>query len=358
VIVTDTSDSHQLSFQQLSSHQLSSHRLRSHPHIDVEAPGRSTISLGTWPTPLEPAQRLGVRLGLGAGDLWLKRDDLVGLGGGGNKIRKLQHTAGAALGTGADTLVTTGAAQSNHARATAAVAARLGLRCLLVLAGDPPGPAPGAPTGNLSLDRLFGADVHWAGRVANADLDDLARERVAAMEHGGRRPFLIPYGGSGPVGARGYVDCARELTAQAPDSEHVVVAVGSGGTMAGLVAGLGAGRVLGVDTGATPDPERRVAAMVEALGGSPQRLRLDHGQVGAGYSQLSEAGRRALSVAAETEGVVLDPVYTARALAGLHAAVAAGDVRPGQRTVFVHTGGLPGLFGHPVAAELAAADDR
>jgi L-cysteate sulfo-lyase len=304
-----------------------------------------TVRLGTWPTPLEPAPRLAERVGLLPDDLWLKRDDLTSLGGGGNKVRKLEHTAGAAVAEGADLLVTTGAAQSNHARATAAAACRLGMQCLLVLAGDP----PDAPAGNLSLDNLLGADVHWAGD--NPELEALAAELADRRRANGARPYVVPFGGSGPVGALGYVSCARELEAQTPDVRHVVVAVGSGGTMAGLVAGLGADRVLGVPTGAVDDPAERVAGMLTSLGAPADGLRFRYDQAGPGYGVLTDAARTALSDTARTEGVVLDPVYTAKAMAGLHAAVRDGEIRPGERTVFVHTGGLPGLFGHTYAAE-------
>jgi L-cysteate sulfo-lyase len=309
----------------------------------------STVRLGTWPTPLEPAPRLAERIGLLPGDLWLKRDDLTSLGGGGNKVRKLEHTAGAAMADGADLLVTTGAAQSNHARATAAAASRLGLDCLLVLAGE----QPATPTGNLSLDHLLGADVHWAGDVDDVALEALAAELAAQRRAAGARPYVVPFGGSGPIGALGYVDCARELEQQAPYAKHVVVAVGSGGTMAGLVAGLGAQRVLGVPTGAVADPEQRIRGMLAALGASNDGLRLRDDQVGAGYGVLTDAARTALTDVARTEGVVLDPVYTAKAFAGLHAAVRDGEIRKGERTVFVHTGGLPGLFGHTYATEVA-----
>ena len=285
------------------------------------------------------------------GDLWLKRDDLTGLGGGGNKVRKLEHTAGAAVAEGADLLITTGAAQSNHARATAAAACRLGLDCLLVLAGDP----PATPSGNLTLDNLLGAAVHWAGNGVAPD--ELAAELAERRRAEGARPYVVPFGGSGPVGALGYLDCARELDQQAPDARHVVVAVGSGGTMAGLVAGLGAERVLGVPTGAVDDHRDRVAGMVAQLGAAPDGLRFRDDQVGDGYGILTAAARAALTDAARTEGVVLDPVYTAKAFAGLHAAVRDGQIRPGERTVFVHTGGLPGLFGHPFAADVPARRD-
>jgi D-cysteine desulfhydrase len=182
------------------------------------------VRLGSWPTPLEPAPRLAERIGLRPADLWIKRDDLTGLAGGGNKVRKLEHTAGSALAAGADTLV--------------------------------------------------------------------------------------------PIGSRGYLGCARELTEQAPDLAHVVVSVGSGGTMAGLVAGLGAARVLGVDSGAVADPARRVREMVTGLGGSPEGLRLRGDQVGDGYGRVTDAARRAMSDVARTEGLALDPVYTAKASPG------------------------------------------
>jgi L-cysteate sulfo-lyase len=311
------------------------------------APGGQVVRLGSWPTPLEPAPRLAERIGLRPDDLWIKRDDLTGLAGGGNKVRKLEHTAGAALAAGADILVTTGAAQSNHARSTAAAAAKLGLRCLLVLAGSP----PDEPTGNLVLDHLLGAELHWAGVADDTVLDARADNLADELRAGGARPYLVPFGGSGPIGSRGYLGCAAELTSQAPGMDHLVVSVGSGGTMAGLVAGLGVTRVLGVDSGAVGDPAARVHATVAALGGSSDGLRLSGDQVGAGYGQLTDAARRAMTDVARTEGLALDPVYTAKAFAGLTAAVAAGEIRPGERTVFLHSGGFPGLFGHTSSRE-------
>ncbi|MYQ97546.1 pyridoxal-phosphate dependent enzyme, partial [Streptomyces sp. SID6139] len=310
------------------------------------------VPLGTFPTPLEPAPRLAAALGLGPEDLWVKRDDLTGLGGGGNKIRKLEWTVGAALAEGADTLVTTGAAQSNHARLTAAAAARAGLDVVLVLRG-----APGASrSGNLALDGLFGARLAWAGEVDQAGLDAAAAEVCARLRAEGRRPALIPFGGSGTLGARGYARCGEELRAQLPGLRTAVVALGSGGTMAGLVAALGTGSVLGVDVGALGDPAAAVVAFAAPLTSEEvvaERLRVRRDQVGAGYAALTEPVAEALRLAARTEGIVLDPTYTGRALAGLAAAVRDGDVRPGEKTVFVHTGGLPGLFGHPAAVTAA-----
>ncbi|KQT93837.1 cysteine desulfhydrase [Marmoricola sp. Leaf446] len=305
--------------------------------------------LGTYPTPVEPAPRLARALGLGDADLVVKRDDLLGLGGGGNKVRKLERTTAEALARGATTLVTTGAAQSNHARLTAAAGARLGLAVELVLAGEAP---HGDPTGNLLLDHLLGARLHWAGHVDTPGLERRAAERVAEL---GDAAYLVPYGGSNAVGAQAYADAGAELLEQVPDAAHVVVAVGSGGTMAGLLAALGTDRVLGVDTGATGDPEVRVRRLAAEFGADlTGELRLRHDQVGEGYSALPQPVRDALVLAARTEGMVLDPVYTGRALAGLVAAVAEGDVRRRERTVLLHTGGLPGLFGSAAVPGFAA----
>ena len=304
--------------------------------------------LSTWPTPLEPAPRLARAVGLEPVDLWVKRDDLTGLGGGGNKVRKLEWTVGAALAVGADVLVTSGAAQSNHARLTAAAGARLGLDVVLVLAGD----LAAAGSGNLALDGLLGARVVPAGDIDDEALGAVAEDVAADLRRAGRRPAVIPFGGSSALGARGYEECGRELLAQAPDLARVVTAVGSGGTMAGLVASLGTDRVLGVDCGAVPAPAETVAGLVAELTGAayePGALALRRDQVGAGYGVLTEPVMAALVAAARSEGLLLDPVYTGRALAGLVAAVAEGTIRPGERTVFLHSGGLPGFFGSAAA---------
>jgi D-cysteine desulfhydrase len=319
------------------------------------AEAHRTVDLGVWRTPLEPAPRLGERIGLRADDLWIKRDDWLGFGGGGNKLRKLEHLCADAIDRGATTLVTSGAAQSNYCRLTAAAARRLGLDVVLVLEGD----GRGAGTGNLTLDALFDADVRWAG---DGELDVAARRVADELRAEGRRPALLPFGGSNARAALGYLACAHELEEQAPDAKHFVVAVGSGATMAGLVAGLGPDRVLGVDAGAVGDAEERVAGFVRELrdaGEAPAvsgdvTLRFDRGQVGPGYEAPTDASRQAMADAGRCEGVILDPVYTAKGFAGLRAAVAPGDIQPGERTVFVHTGGLPGLYGNPAAAELAS----
>ncbi|WP_030330567.1 pyridoxal-phosphate dependent enzyme [Micromonospora parva] len=288
------------------------------------------VPLGTWPTPVEAAPRLAARLGLA--ELWFKRDDLTGLGGGGNKIRKLQHTCAQAIAVGAGTVITSGAPQSNHARLTAAAAARLGLSCVLVLAGPP----PPTPRGNLLLDALAGAQIVWAG--------DRPLAEVVAVEAERRSAYVIPFGGTSTESVQAYVDCARELRTQLPaiDGAEVVVALGSGGSMAGLVRELGAQRVIGVDVGAVPDPRATVAGLLVGEV-EPNALRIDGSQVGAGYRTLTDAVRAALEITAGTEGIFLDPTYTGRAMAAL----LAGSFPRGDRLVFVHTGGLPGLFGHP-----------
>ena len=312
------------------------------------------LPLAVLPTPLETADRLGAALGMAPGALLVKRDDLTGLGGGGNKARKLEYLCADALAQGADVLVTGGGTQSNHVRMTAAAANRLGLECVLVVAG----PRPDVPTGNLTLLELFGPQVEWIG-LNEGPMDyygietaiDETADRLAAE---GRRPYRMPIGGASAVGALGYVHAAAELQGQAGvigGIDVVVVAAGSGGTHAGLAAGLGdLGLVLGVDVGARPDLDTQVPAKareVAALAGLPApkgQARVDHERVGGGYGAATEECRQAVLLAARTEGLILDPVYTGKAMAGLVAARKEGLIGPGDRTVFVHTGGMPALF--------------
>jgi len=317
------------------------------------------LPLAALPTPLEPADRLGAALGMEPGALWVKRDDTTGLGGGGNKARKLEYLCADALDQGADALVTGGGPQSNHARMTAAAANRLGLRCTLVMAGPRPDPA----VGNVLLVELLGPEVVWTDAregpmdyyAIEAAIDE-ACDRVAAA---GGRPYRMPIGGASPVGALGYVSAAAELLEQAAAAtvfdgagpEVVVVADGSGGTHAGLAAGLGdLDLVLGVDVGARPDLDEVVpakAAEVAGLAGRPAprgTVQVDHGRVGDGYGAPTDECRDAVLLAARREGLVLDPVYTGKAMAGLVAARADGRIGPATRTVFVHTGGMPALF--------------
>lgn len=294
----------------------------------------SAVSFFSRPTPVEPAPRLAETIGLAPDRLLVKRDDLIGLGGGGNKVRKLEITIAAALASGASTVVTTGAPQSNHARLTAAAAARSGLRGVLVLEGE----APPHRLGNLLLDELFGAEVLFAGERGAA--------AVAAEEARSRDAHLIPFGGTSAESAVAYQRAGEELLEQVPDVTTVVVAVGSGGTMAGLVAALGTARVLGVSTGAVPDARATVAALLAEMGAPAEGLRIDDARIGPGYAYLTPEVREAMATAARAEGLVVDPTYTGRAMAGLIAAAADGTL-PAGRVVFLHTGGLPGLFGHP-----------
>jgi D-cysteine desulfhydrase len=319
------------------------------------------LPLALLPTPLEPADRLGAALGMEPGALWVKRDDLTGLGGGGNKARKLEYLCADALAQGADTLVTGGGPQSNHVRMTAAVANRLGLACTVVMAGPPDGAAgaAGPASGNGLLVELFGPEVAWVpfheGPMDYYAIEAAIDDTFARLGAEGRRPYRMPIGGASAVGALGYVRAAAELRDQADAAfgglELVVVAGGSGGTHAGLAAGLGDhDLVLGVDVGARPDLDEQVpakAAEVAALAGLPAprgRPVVDHDRVGAGYGAATDDGREAVLLAARSEGLILDPVYTGKAMAGLIAARRDGRVGPATRTVFVHTGGMPALF--------------
>ena len=304
------------------------------------------------PTPVEPMDRLGAALGLEAGRLWVKRDDLNGIGGGGNKVRKLEFLIGDALAQGCDTLVTGGGRQSNHCRLTAAAAARLGLACTIVLTS----PRPSVATGNVLLDEVLRPDIVWAGDRDYYGAEAAIEETCDRLAAEGRKPYRIPVGGASTIGALGYVACGVELAEQLPDLALAVTADGSGGTHAGLVAGLGDhGRVLGVDVGTRPDLDERVpekAAEVAALArwAAPEgSVRLDHDRFGPGYGAPTDDCREALHLAATLEGLLLDPVYTGKAMAGLIAAAREGRL-PGTGTVvFVHTGGTPALFAHAYA---------
>ncbi len=315
------------------------------PDSVAAAPQRTPLA--HLPTPAVPADRLGAALGLPAGALWIKHDDLTGVAGGGNKVRKLEHLASAAVAAGADTLVTGGGRQSNHVRLTAAVANRLGLAATVVLASDP----PEHPTGNVVLDEVLAPDIVWSGDLDYYALEGAIVDESERLAGEGRRPYLIPVGGASAVGALGYVHAADELDTQVPGLPVVVVADGSGGTHAGLVAGFGDhGRVLGVDVGTRPDLDIAVPAMAGATAALAGRadptgaVQLDHERIGPGYGAPSDACREALDLAARTEGVLLDPVYTGKGMAGLVAAVREGRLDTSRPTVFLHTGGLPALF--------------
>ncbi len=291
--------------------------------------------------------RLGAHLGFADGALWVKRDDLTGLGAGGNKARKLDYLVADAKAKGCDTLLTGGAAQSNHVRTTAAAARVTGLGCVAVLGGRP----PQVPEGNLLLDRLFDAELVWVGDYDAERVETTMAETCLRLAAEGRRPYEVPLGGASDVGTLGYVAAAAELMTQAPLGSLVYTATGSGGTQAGLVVGLGHhDRVRGVDVGAIADVDERIRSLVSStasLAGRPfpvGELVLDRSQIGAGYGDRTDAAREALQLAARLEGLVLDPVYSAKALAALIADRRAGRIGADQPVVFLHTGGSPALF--------------
>lgn len=319
------------------------------------------VELVSGPTRLERADRLATAIGMAPAHLWIKRDDTTGLAGGGNKVRKLEFLCAEALAGACDVMVTGGGPQSNHVRLTAAACARLGLNCVAVLGGD----APGDPTGNVILDHLLGAELIWIGDLDYYELEQAIRAEVVRLRGSGRRPYLAPVGGASLTGTLGYVRAGLELSAQAPDLDLVVTADGSGGTHAGLVAALGDhGRVLGVDVGTRPDLDERVPEMAARAAAACGRtapvgdVQVDHDRMGAGYGAPTDACLEALQVAARTEGLLLDPVYSGKALAGLIAAVRDGRIAAADQVVFLHTGGTPALFADPYGRWIAGLNER
>lgn len=316
------------------------------------------------PTPFEPLPGLTEHLarpGGGGPALWIKRDDCTGLAGGGNKTRKLEYLLGDALANDADTLVTQGAIQSNHVRQTAAAAARFGMQCEIILeARTGSNSQDYNRSGNVLLDELLGAAIRTVpgGTDMNAEL---ARVAAEVADNGGR-PYVIPGGGSNVIGALGYVECALELVAQANEAgleiDRIVTATGSAGTHAGLVAGLavmGADiPVLGIGVRAPKETQEanvyKLARETAALLGHENRVTremvvADCDYVGAGYGLIDQAVVDALKTIARTDGILLDPVYTGKAMKGLIALSNRGDF-DGETVVFLHTGGAQGLFGY------------
>jgi L-cysteate sulfo-lyase len=326
------------------------------------------LALGQWPTPLEDAPRLSAELGV---NLLLKRDDVNGLGVGGNKLRKLEFLLGAALAEGADTVITFGALQTNHGRQTAAACAKLGLRCELVLTAKVPRSGDAYErSGNIVLDHLFGAHVHTCADVDEADrtYDRLISEAAAE----GRKVATIPGGGSDATGVLGYVAAAEELFGQLDDrgveKARIVVPHGSGGTAAGLALGMALlGRQGTVEVASVAHPAGESRDSVTSLVGDTAKLlgvgvppldhlRVDDSTLGEGYGVPNERVWDALRLFGRTEGVVLEPVYNGKAAAALIGWAARGDFGVDEHVVFVHTGGLPGFYGYgPEAVEAAGA---
>ena len=312
------------------------------------------------PTPLEPMARLSAHLGGGV-ELWIKRDDLLGLAGGGNKTRKLEFLVADALAQGADTLVTCGAPQSNHCRLTLAAAVAEGLKCRLVIEERVPGSYAADASGNNLLFNLMGVE-----RVTvvpgGSDLGAAMAAEVADLAAGGRKGYAIAGGGSVPLGTLGYVACAEELLAQSFDQgvafDHLMVASGSAGTHAGLVVGLESANaelpVTGINVrrpqGEQEGNVHKLAVATAAFAGVPairrDRITCLDRWVGPGYSLPTPGMIAAVRLLASTEGVLLDPVYTGKAMAGLIDLVREGYFATGSRVVFVHTGGSPALFAY------------
>jgi D-cysteine desulfhydrase family pyridoxal phosphate-dependent enzyme len=316
------------------------------------------IKLAHLPTPLERLTALSASLG--GPEIWVKRDDCTGLASGGNKARKLEYLMHDALAEGADTIITAGGIQSNHARQTAAAAARLNLRCILVLTDSVPGRSNTYHRGgNVLLDHLFGADI----RTVGGDVDPLeAMSDIADIcSRAGGKPYCIPVGGSNAVGARAYVDAAGEMLDQAKLAgvgfSHVVLPTGSGGTHAGLVAGLAMRdspiEVIGISVSRMrEEAARRVSDLTRdtfSLLGIKRPLPeicIDDRFVGEAYGIPTSAMTEAVRKVARSEGLLLDPVYTGKAMAGLMALVAEGRLTKADRVLFWHTGGSVALFAY------------
>jgi len=329
----------------------------------VAPPARLQLALA--PTPILKLDRLSRRLGV---EIHVKRDDLTGLLESGNKVRKLEFLVAEALQQGADTLVTCGTLQSNGCRAVSAVAARLGLRAVLAVRGA----RPEAYDGNLLLDRLLGAEVRYCTEAEFARVDEVMEALAAEVRAGGGRPYLIPEGGANEVGALGYLECAVELTEQihhgAPRFDAVVISAFTGGSQAGLLlgkqlAGL-PGEIVGVPIGRPAEQVREhvahtMGAAIRRYGFSidvPKTIHLLDGYQAAERLDAGDAELAVLVDLAREEGILLDPVYTARGFRGLVETVARDPKALGQRVCFVHTGGLFSIF--PYRERLSRLIDR
>jgi D-cysteine desulfhydrase family pyridoxal phosphate-dependent enzyme len=308
------------------------------------------------PTPIEAMPRLSAVLG--GLNLSIKRDDQTGLALGGNKTRKLEFLLAEAQANGARTLITAGAIQSNHCRQTAAAAARSGFVCTLVLSA-PEGQsaeqaAEQAASGNLLLDHLLGAELVWTTRPQR---DQVLKDTFQAAWDAGKRPYMIPYGGSNATGAAGYAFAVQELLAQGAKPDWIVFPSSSGGTQAGLVVGARlfgySGQLLGISI---DEEQAALQAHVARLAGetadllgekitfAPNDILVNASYLGGGYGVMGQPEREAVQLFARHEGILLDPVYTGRAAAGMIDLARRGFFKPGQNVLFWHTGGAPALF--------------
>lgn len=306
------------------------------------------------PTPIEPLPRLSAELG--GPEIWVKRDDQTGLAFGGNKTRKLEFLLAEARANGAELLITRGARQSNHCRQTAAAAARFGLECTLVLGGR----APEERTGNLLLDDLVGAQIVWC---EENDPEQTLNATFQEAWEAGRRPYLIPYGGSCPIGAAAYAYALREFLEQDLDVTRIVFPSSSGGTQAGLIAGAHVhgfeGEILGISVDPTAEElvprvrdlaQETAARLGQELDLPLDQIHVNDSYLGEGYAVLGDLEREAVRTFARLEGLLLDPVYTGRAAGAMLDLIRQGIIGSDERILFWHTGGTPALFAY--ASEL------
>ncbi|MBI3911437.1 MAG: D-cysteine desulfhydrase family protein [Armatimonadetes bacterium] len=327
------------------------------------------VRLAHLPTPLEPCPRLS--RALGDVEIWIKRDDATGLAFGGNKARQLEFTLGEALARGADCIIQGAASQSNHCRQTAAACARLGLECILVLRRD----AKSSPVqGNLLLDHILGARVVWTEAALGPDLEAEKHAVGERLRAEGRRPYVIGEPGAKMLGAVAYLAALLELHEQMTEqglTPHAVYVCSAGPTLAGLALGarlLGDPyRVVAIAPIRWPDDARAqiagaVAAAAAELGVAadllPEDLHCHEEYVGPAYGVLTPEARAAIELTARTEGILLDPVYTGKAMAGMIDHVRRGVVPPGATLVFIHTGGTPALFAYADELVCPAASRR
>ena len=309
----------------------------------------SRLNFAHLPTPIETLPRLSEALG--GPRLLIKRDDQTGLAFGGNKTRKLEFLVAEARDQGANTLISGGAIQSNHCRQTAAAAARFGFKCILVLSGD----EPKQLSANLLLDELFGAEIVYV--VERKDRDRILQETFNRAGKEGLKPYLVPYGGSNATGAVGYTFAMKELMEQNCNTDWIMFATSSGGTHAGLVLGQRIfgykGKVLGISVDESEEWLKNHVSDLASLAShklgkgirfSPEEVLANPDYCAAGYGVLTEREREAIRLFATHEGLLLDPVYTGRAAAGMIDLIRKGFFKKHETVLFLHTGGQPVLF--------------
>jgi D-cysteine desulfhydrase family pyridoxal phosphate-dependent enzyme len=301
------------------------------------------LALSFVPTPLHIAERLSEEAGV---EIWLKRDDLTGcVATGGNKIRKLEYILADALEKGADTVLTTGGPQSNHAKATAALAVKVGLKPVLVLAGND----PKSRRANLFIDTLVGADIRFSGARTAVEMESALDQVYQQLLQEGKKPYLIPIGGSNGLGTLGYIDAYKEIEGEPFD--WIVVTAGSGGTFAGIYLGNKESnrpaKLLGISPWLNKhDISERIRKCIKEI--EPNRqdedFLIDDNYIGAGYGRTTPESLKAIHRMARLEAIILDHVYTGKTMAGMLDYIQKGIIAPHEKVLFWHTGGAPGLF--------------